>query len=192
MVFNLTSCAKRSRRSGFTLAEYMVATSIGLLVIAVGLAFWAYGSRTCAALFSYVDLSSASKNALDRVSQQIRNATRVDMCRPHKLVLVVPPDTGTGMVQITYDYNPTNQTLTQKKISPSGTEMTTLLTQCTNFSFAVYQRTPQYNTSELYTNAWNTNTAKVVEMKWVCVRQLTGDRNNVESQVSAKVVMRNK
>lgn len=192
MVFNLTSCAKRSRRRGFTLTEYMVATSVGLLVIAVGMGFWAYGSRTTAAMFSYVDLSTASKNALDRVSQQIRNATRLDVCKPHKLVLMVPPATGTGMVQVTYDYNPTNQTLIQTMVSPSARETTTLLTECTNFSFAVYQRTPQYNTATLYTNAWNTNTAKVVEMNWVCIRKLTGDRNNVESQVSAKVVMRNK
>ena len=72
MVFNRTSCAKRFRRAGFTLAEYLVATSIGLLVLAAAMVLWAFGSRTCASLLGYVELSSTSKNALDRVGQQIR------------------------------------------------------------------------------------------------------------------------
>lgn len=192
MVFNRTSCGSRSARGGFTLAEYMVGMSVGLLVMAAAMALWAFGSRTCAALFSYVELSSMSKFALDRVSQQIRNASRVEGCAVDRLVISVPPDTGTGTVQVIYAYNKTNQTFTQTMVTSSNKQVTTLLTGCTNFQFAVYQRTPQYNSSALITNAWSTNTAKVVEMRWTCVRKLTGDKNNIETQASAKVVMRNR
>jgi prepilin-type N-terminal cleavage/methylation domain-containing protein len=191
MVFSHTSCANRVR-AGFTLVEYMVAMAVGLLVLGAGLALWAYGSRTCAALLSYIELSSASKNALDRVSQQIRNATRVEFCSGEKLVLAVRPESGSNMIKVTYVYDPVGQTFRQRITTATNEEVTTLLTECTNFQFSVYQRTPQYNSSALFTNAWNTNTAKVVEMRWTCIRKLTGDQNNIEAQASAKVVIRNK
>ena len=192
MVFNRTSCVKRFRRSGFTLAEYMVATSIGLLALGAALVLWAYASKTCAALLGYVDLSSTSKNALDHVSQQVRNAKMVQSCSQNKLVLLVAQATGTNCDTLTFAYDSTNLTLTQIRVTPANVQhRTTLLTGCTNFQFSIYQRTPLHNSFELYTNAWNTNTAKVVQMQWTCVRRLTGDQNTVEAQVSSKVVIRN-
>jgi hypothetical protein len=181
MVFNHTSCAKR--RTGFTLAEYLVATSIGLLVLAAALVLWGYASRTCASLLGYVDLASNSKIALARVSQQIRNAKTVTSCNATQLV-IVDPDGQKALIA----YDPTAKALVRVKNSVR----TTLLTDCTNFQFSVFQRTPISNSFQLYTNAWNTNTAKVVEMRWICHRRVTGDKSSVESQVSAKVVIRNK
>ena len=72
MVFKPTSCIKRGRVRGFTLAEYMVALSIGLIALAAVCSLWAYASKTCAVLLNYVDMSTTSKNALDRISQQVR------------------------------------------------------------------------------------------------------------------------
>jgi hypothetical protein len=65
-----------------------------------------------------------------------------------------------------------------------------LLTGCTGFQFAVYQRTPKSNDSGLFPT-WDTNTAKVVQMNWTCIRSVTGDKSAVESQVSSRVVVRN-
>src|SRR5688572_6241173 len=104
MVFNRTSCGSK-RRGAFTLVEYLIATSIGLLVLAVALVFWAYASRTCASLLGYVDLSTTSKNALDRISQQIRNAKRVESCSANKLELSIPGSTGTNSHTMTYLYD---------------------------------------------------------------------------------------
>jgi hypothetical protein len=182
MVFKHTSCVKRIR-NGFTIAEYMVATSIGLLVLASALVLWGYATRTCASLLGYVDLSSNSKNALDRVSQQIRNAKAVQSCNATQLV-ILDPDGQKAL--IAYDHT------TKSLVRIKNSIRTTLLTECTNFQFSVYQRTPVSNSFQLYTNAWSTNTAKVVEMRWVCHRRVTGDKSSVESQVSAKVVIRNK
>ena len=191
MVFNRISFAERRSR-GFTLVEYMVATSIGLMLLTVGIVFWAFATRTSASLLGYVDLSSTSKNAFDRISQQIRNAQQVKSCSESNLVLQVPGATGTNVQTMTYTYDRTNKTLTQIFAQNSSVlERKTLLTECTNFQFAVFQRTPLSNSYLLITNAWNTNTAKVVQMQWTCARQLTGDRNMIESQVSANVVMRN-
>lgn len=182
MVFNHTSCGKRLCR-GFTLAEYMVATSVGLLVLASALVLWGYASRTCASLLGYVDLSSNSKIALDRVSQQIRNAKTIQSCNATQLV-VIDPDGQKAL--IAYDHG------AKSLVRVKNSVRTTLLTECTNFQFSVYQRTPISNSFQLYTNGWNTNTAKVVEMRWICQRKVTGDKSSVESQVAAKVVIRNK
>jgi hypothetical protein len=159
----------------------MVATSVGILVLASAVVLWAYASRTCASLLGYVDLSSSSKNALARISQQIRNARSLQSCNATQLVLLDPD----GLkAEIAYDHK------AKSVVRVKNTVRTTLLTDCTNFEFVVYQRTPFSNTFLLQTNAWNTNTAKVVEMRWICHRRVTGDKGSVESQVAAKVVMR--
>jgi hypothetical protein len=178
-----------SRRAGFTLVEYMIATSIGLLVLAGALLLWAFATRTCASLFGYVELSSTSKNALDRVSQQVRNAKEVLSCSPTQLVLLHdndPPATGT--ITNTFAYLSGPQTL----VWSNGATATTLLTDCTNFQFNVYTKAPISNSFGLNTNAWATSSAKVLQLEWTCVRHVTGDKKSVESQVSAKVVIRKK
>ena len=191
MVFRHTSCAKRRR--GFTLVEVMIASSIGLMVLAAALVLWAYASRNCASLVGYLELSSASKHALDRMSQQIRNAKQVSSCSSDKLVLIVPGGTTADPRTMTYAYDGTDKILRQiyssSSLAPKETK--SLLTQCTNFSFSVFQRTPLSNSFLLRTNAWNTNTAKVVQMQWMCIRRITGDKSSIESQVSAKVMIRN-
>jgi prepilin-type N-terminal cleavage/methylation domain-containing protein len=181
MECNRISCGKR-RRSGFTIVEFMVAMSIGLLVLGAALVLWAFASKTCASLFAYVDLSSTSKNAVDRVSQLIRNTKRVQSCSSNMLVLI----------DVSGQTNILSYSASQKKLTATKNSVTkVLLTECTNFQFAVYQRTPISNSMVLYTNGFATNTARVVQMQWTCKRTLTGEKDNIETQMSAKVVIRN-
>jgi prepilin-type N-terminal cleavage/methylation domain-containing protein len=182
MVFNRTSCAKHSGRRGFTLVEYLVASSIGLLALGAALVLWVFATRTCASLLDRMDLSNASKIALDRASQQIRNAKSIKSCSATELVM---RDATNGEITLTYDAG------AKELIMRRGTTRTKLLTQCTNFQFSIFQRTPLPASFNLSTNAWNTNTAKVVQMAWTCSRKLTGDKSSAESQVSARVVIRN-
>jgi len=180
MVSNLTSHARRNR--AFTLVETLLASSIGLLVLTAALVLWAYASRTCASLLNYADLSSQSKYALDSLSQQIRNAKSIQSCSAQQLVLLDPDD---QVVTVAYDSS------AKKLAVRQGTTTRTLLTGCTNFQFAIYQRTPISNSFQFYTNGFSTNTAKVVQMQWSCMRKLTGSTGNAENQVSAMVVVRN-
>src|SRR5438552_42372 len=136
MDFKPTSCA-RHRFQAFTLVEFLVAMSIGLLIIGGGLALWAYGTKTCASILAYVELSTASKNAMDRMSQQIRNAKSVASCSSDKLVLFVPGRTAGYAHTMTYTYDPTNKWLRQTLAkNPGNEESLTLLTGCTNLSFS--------------------------------------------------------
>ena len=170
------------------MVEYVVATSVALMVLAAAVVFWAFAARTCASLLGYVELSNKSKIAMDTMSQQIRNARRVQSCSSDTLVLSLA---GTNSDTATYSYNATDQKLTQSLYLGGVTFTSTLLSECTNFQFYIYQRTPISNSFELYTNGFSTNSVKVVQMQWTCVRKVTGDKNSIESQVSSKVVIRN-
>ena len=182
---------KRSRARGFTLAEYLVATSIGLLALAAALVLWAFATKTCASLLGYVELSSTSKNALDRITQEVRNAKRIQSCTSTQLVIKVPPLTGTNDDTVWLGYDRDKGTLTRRRVRVLfPEEKTVLLTECTNFQFSVYQRVPSNSNFGLITT-WTTNEAKVVQMQWTCVRKVTGDKSSVETQVSSKVVIRN-
>ena len=175
------------------MVEYLIATSIGLAILSAALVLWGYASKTSASLLGYIDLSAKSKNALDRISQQIRNAKDVQSASANNLVLFMPGHTGANINTLTYSYDSTNKTLTQTVTKNAGyRQTTTLLNRCTNFSFSVYQRTPTSNSAALIPNMWATNTLKVVEMRWACTSPVTGDKSSVETQVSAKVVIRNK
>jgi hypothetical protein len=193
MVCHRTLTNKTRRAAAFTLVEYMFAVAIGVLVLGTGVVLWGYASKTSVTLWSYADLSMKSKMASDQVSQKIRNAVAVKSFSSTDLVLLVPSATETnGYDMVTYTYSPTAQTLVQTVVSPvNATETKTLLTGCSGFEFKVYQKVPQSGVDTL-TVAAGTNTAKVVEMRWTAGRQLTGEKTNMTSVVSSKVVMRSK
>lgn len=170
----------------------MLASSIGLMVLTAALVLWAYASKNTASLLGYMELSTASKNALNVMSQQIRNAKSVSSCSPEKLVLIVPGGTVASPRTMTYSFDRTNQLLRQTYLRTSTQKETkTLLTGCTNFAFSVFQRTPLSNSFLLRTNGFSTNDARVVQMQWTCLRKVTGSKSSLENQVSAKVVIRN-
>jgi len=181
MVFTSTSTANVRHAHGFTLPEFLVAMAIGVMALGAACLLWANATKTCAMFLNYMEMSSASKNALDRISQNVRNARTIQSCSSNQLVML---DSTNQQVSLTYDSN--TQTLTETR----GTEQRTLLTGCNSFEFSMFQRTPKAGTYDLYTTA-TTNLLKVVQMKWTCSRKVTGDQQNAESQVSSKVVLRN-
>lgn len=182
MVFNRTSIVRARATAAFTLVEYMVAMSIGLLVLGAACVLWGFASMTCAGLLNYVELSMTSKNALESISREIRNAVAVQSFSTSQLVLLNPSNQ-----PVTLSYDSVNQTLQRTK----GTEQKTMLTGCSSFEFKVFQRTPTFGSDTMFV-ATGTNTAKVVQMQWTCARKLRGDKQNVENSVSSKVVIRSK
>jgi hypothetical protein len=123
-----------------------------------------------------------SKLALDRMSQQLRCAEVVTLC-------------GSNQVDFTdfdgrlcrYRFSRDTRELVQE--IPGDTRV--LLTDCTALQFAYFQRTP-IRGSDALTPAVDTNTCKVVQVQWTCSRPLPGIREVTDSQVSARVVLRNK
>ena len=188
MVFKHSSIARSRRTAAFSLVELMVSLSIGLMVLAAATVLWAYASKTTASLLNYVELSTTSKNALDRISQTIRNASAVESFSTNQMVLWIPrSDNTTNTDKVTFTYDAATQKLTRTK----GTEKMTLLTECSYFEFKVFTRVPIDGTENLNPTT-TTATAKVVQMKWNTSRKLTGDQNTSQSLISSRVVMRSK
>jgi hypothetical protein len=128
---------------------------------------------------------------LDRISQEVRNAKQIQSCSATQLVLKIPPFAGTNDTIVTIGYDAGNGRLVRTALKAGGIrETNVLLTGCTNFQFSVYNRVPS-NSNFGLNSTWTTNEAKVVQMRWTCLRQVSGDKSSVETQVSSKVVIRN-
>jgi hypothetical protein len=151
------------------------------MILAATCVLWGFASENFAAVLNYVDLTNASKNALERMSREIRNARSVSSCSATQLVLL---DLDGNEVKFTYD--PGGKALTQAK---SGRN-TTLLTGCDSLRFSALRRKPAAGSYELLPLT-NLRNCKVVQVQWACSRRLSGSRQNTERQVCAKVVLRN-
>jgi len=183
-----------------TLVELLMAIGIsGMLFAAVSILIF-FSGRSYAALANYVDLDNRSRGALDRMSKEIRQVDCVTNSATatlpsgqvvtNKLVLSGTEIDGTAYT-ITYDYNPTSQTLVRTKDGGSYGGTTTLLTGCTYLNFGMYQRVPKTNSFEQF-EAADLATCKVVQLDWICSRGIFNKSDNTESIESAKVVIRKK
>jgi len=171
----------RRNREGFTLVELLIAIGISGLVLTVVLAMLVYSGYTFAGLANYADLNTHSLHALDRLSRDIRQATRLTSFAPTQLVF----DDGTNKPPLIFAYSPEEKTLVRQQ----GVETEILLRECDGLRFAIYQRSPLPGTYDQHPAA-TTATAKTVVVSWVCSRQILGARFNTESVHTAKIVIR--
>ncbi len=163
------------------LVEFMVAITIGTLVVAAMMSVFAFSGRSFAAMANYTDLDKQSRNALDRMSREIRKTISLTSFATNQLVLKDFDNT-----PLTYSYNPQSRKLTRTK----ETSTEELLKECDTFTFSIYQRNPIGGTYDQYPTA-TPATCKLIQMKWVCSRTILGAKVNTESVQSAKVVIRN-
>ena len=183
MEFRTTSSTKLQSgrvRGAFTLLEYVIGIGIGSLVLLTILSLSIYSGKSFAGLANYVDLNSASLNALDQMSKDIRQCVAVTGYATNQVTL----NDGT-LSPLIYSYDPTARTLTRQ----SGGKAKVLLTQCDDLRFAIYQRTPLPGTYDQYPVAAVAN-CKVVAVKWVCSRTILGAKVNSEDIQEAKIVIR--
>lgn len=183
MEFKPTSL-KPGRRSGFTLAEMLVATSIGSILLLFASSFYLFSLRSFTSMANYVDLNRKSRNASDLISRDLRSALSVVSLVNNQLVLNEP-----GGINCTYTYSAARGTLTRS----DGSRTQVLLTQIASnsFAFSFYARP---STNSLYesfpTNA--PNGAKLVGFKWTCTRSvMAGSPANSSRQQMGLVSLRN-
>ncbi len=168
-----------SQRRGFTLIEMLMAVGIGsILFTSVALMLF-HTSRSYAAMFNYVDLDQHSRNALDRMSQEIRQADRLISGTASQLNFSFNGST------LSYTYDPAAKTLTRTYQNQSQV----LLTQCDTLSFSIFQRNPVGGSYDVYPTA-QASTTKLVQLNWTCSRNILGKTWNTESVQSAKIVLR--
>ena len=183
-----------------TLVELLVAIGIsGIVFVALGMMIF-FSGRSYASLANYVDLDNKSRQALDRMSKEIRQVDTVtsagtvslpnDVVMTNRLVLSGVETNGSAYT-LTYEYNPETQALVRTKAGGSFAGTTTLLTGCTFLNFGMFQRVPKTNSFDQF-DAADLATCKVVQLDWVCSRKIFNKTANTETIESAKIVIRKK
>ncbi len=179
MDFKTTST--KVRRAGLTLVEMAVALGIGSVALLIIASLTSFTARSFAGLANYSDLDRMSRNALDTMSQQIRQTRRLTEGTTNRLVF---EDSDGGTLQFLYD--PTAKTLRRTK---NGQPSKVLLTNCKQLTFSMYQRNPVEGSYDVYPTA-SPATCKLIQLKWTCTRDLLVADANTESVQSAKIVIR--
>lgn len=163
-----------------TLVELTVCIAIGVIALAVAAKLWLFTTYSFVALKNYTDLDQYSRNALDVMSRDVRQAKDLDYYSTNILVF-----TRLDSSIFAYVYSPTAKTLTRY----GGGNRTVLLKDCDFLSFAISQRTPSNDFS--FYEVTSPGTAKLIDVVWKCSRPIYGQKVNTETMQSAKIVMRN-
>lgn len=180
--------------SGLTIVEMLVATAIGGLVLAVVGMLTVYALQSFVAMGNYASLDARSRSALDRMTRDIRQATRVKSFYADdttKWLKLATPDPD---LTIKYTWYADDHTLVCEK----GGEQEIYLTECEEWNFVLCQRTPQPGSTDVFypamncANACDPATCKVIDMTWRCTRTFLGKKSKTESVQAARFVLRNK
>lgn len=170
------------RQSGMTLVEILVASAISAIVITVVMTLTIFATRSVKAMTNYTELDQASRNTLDLLTRDIRQASKLDVFAANKIVLRNPlPDNST----CTYLYTAgANGTLVRS--NSSGVQV--LLKGCDSLTFKISNR---YPSNDFMFYSATKDTAKLIDVSWKCSRKIKGEKLNTESIQTAKIVMRN-
>lgn len=164
-----------------TLVEVMVASSIGLVILAAAGSLMVYNARSLAALSNYCDLDRYSRGAVDKLSQDIRQATNVVSFTATQLRL----GTSRGRSNIVYTFSSSTKTLSRQE----GNNTEILLRECDALTFTVYGRNNVSNSWDQFV-VTNASGAKLIKLNWSCSRTILGQAVNTESVQTAKIVLR--
>jgi hypothetical protein len=168
-------------RPGFVLSEMLVVMGVSTILILAIASLSMFSGRSFAAIFNYVDLDDANRVAMDQLSRDIRQANRVTSFSSTNLYL---EDSDLSIIK--YDYSTSARTLVRTR----NTVVKKVLAECDSLKFDVCQRNPVGGSYDVYPVATTIDTAKVIDVSWVCSRTLFGRRENTESVQTARIVIR--
>lgn len=170
-------------RDAFTLVELMISASISVFVLATVMVSFVVMSRSFDAIGKYADLDQQSRNTLDVMSRDIRQAGGLTNWTSSNLCF-----TNLDGTALSYFYNTNSRILTYTNGSTGQSAV--LLSNCAFLTFSIFQRTPTNGPVCFYT-ASNVASAKGILMSFTC--QLTNYLGLIdsESSQSAIIVMRN-
>ncbi len=177
---------RRTCHRGFTLAEMMVAVMGASILMAMAMGFYVFGLRSFGAIGNYTDLDSKSRQALDLMLGEIRQASTIGSFTPTGTTRVLTvSSTNAPTYTSTFTWASATRLLTWAK---TGQATRTILTGCTDWNFAFYQRAPI--TNGVFVATANQKRTKLISMSWTCSRTNVF-KANTESVVTAEVVLRN-
>jgi type II secretory pathway pseudopilin PulG len=180
----------RANESGWTLLELLIAAGIGSILIACIAALSLYGARSFSVIGNFADMDADSRQALDLLSREFRQASAVVNYQtnlPVKWISVTTNAAVGATAKVTWDSHAGTVTLTAR-----GHDRL-LLEECDYWDIRLYQRIPVISgTNVAFAGTATTNDCKAIEMSWRCSRTNQGQHFNTESLQRAYLVLRNK
>jgi len=162
-----------------TIMELMVAIAVGSLILMVVAMVFANGIRSFAMMGSYVSMDRDSRNALDRMSREIRRAGSLASFAPDCLVFT---KYGMPSFKLVYQWDGDLHQLTEWKTGNTKTNI--LLTDCDEFAFAM-QKASGVATTDV-------SQGKGITVTWKCSRTILGKELATEQMQQALIIVRNK
>lgn len=181
-----SSRGRARSRCAMTLVEVLVAMGIGSIVLTIIASLTVFGARSFMALGNYAILDQHSRQAIDTMERDMRQATAVTGWSSNSTTRWIQFTNSNTSTSFKYTWDKASQTL-------SSSTKGLVLTNCTDWTFSLWQRTPQKNQTNIFFGADSPSLCKLVDMTWKCERSLRGTNLiNSESIQTAQVVLRNK
>ena len=175
----------RCRQSGMTLIEILVSSAIAAVLLAVVMTLTIFATRSVLAMTNYTELDQDSRNTLDVLSRDIRQASRLSSYSANRIVLAIRRPDNTWTTN-SYTYDQAKGTL----VRTNSSDRTVLLEGCDQLSFNISTKAP--SPGFLFNSASNNLAlAKLIDVSWKCSRKIKAQKVNTESIQTAKIVMRN-
>ena len=165
--------------SGMTLVEMMVAVAIGSLVLMFMSVVFAGSAKCFVATGNYVSMNCSSRNALDRMTREIRRAGDLTGFTTNRLQFTQYGATNSILV---YEWNANTRQVTEWQTGNTQTNI--LLTECDSLAFSLYRSTlaPTTTLSE----------GKAIGVTWKSSRKILNKKLTSEDMQQALIVIRNK
>src|SRR5882762_2393515 len=129
------SARRSNRRSGgWMLAETMIAVAIGLTFLVAVTGIFISSSISFVEIGNYINMDRLSRNALDRMTSNIRNAKTLTSYAPAALVFNYD---SAGTTNLTYRYDAGSGVVTEEWKVAGSTTVKTLLTGCSQLTFSL-------------------------------------------------------
>lgn len=161
-----------------TLVELMVSIGIASLVLMTLSLVFTDSTRCFAATGNYVIMDRNSRNALDRMTREIRRAGNLTGFTSTRLEFT---KFGTAN-SLVYEWDPVSRQLTEWQTGYA--QPSVLLTECDELAFSMLKSSfaPTTTISE----------GKSIGVTWKCSRMILGKKVNTEDLQQAFIVIRNK
>jgi len=190
---NLRISSSRRNRA-WTLIELTISVGISSMIMAALMQTSLFTSRSFVAMGNYADLDRASRNALDNMTRDIRQAKVFSPTYYRTNMMVFTNLNGSyfgylwdpsskQVCRLTGDYDSAHDTFI-------NIQTNVMLTGCDFFSFRIWQRNPTNGFLFPYSAEDNPIDTKLVDVSWRCQRRVL-NQYNTESVQTAKIVLRN-
>ena|ERR1051325_3803124 len=180
---SVSSLRRFPRCRGLTLVELMVAAGVGSLVLTAIAIIFTTSARSFASMSNYVNMNGCSRNALDRMTREIRRAGNLtDFASTTTAAQLKFLKGGTTNSYVNYQWDADSRQLTEWTTGSATTNV--LLTECDELAFTLCK-------SSLATTT-DPAAGKAISVSWKCSRTILGKKTTTESIQQALIIIRNK